>query len=167
MKKKTLTPPEAVPGQCRYGAVRFEIDYPARWAWHDHTQASRLAHGAAYATYIGSWRKRFRVTAGEADIARYEDVAVGTTRSFCRCCGTPLLYDYFESKHINLTTGSFDDPSRFAPRFQFGLEARLPVFADLPIQAEGTTEETMADLVAAIAATNHQHPDHDTESWPE
>ena len=53
------------------------------------------------------------------------------------------------------------------PRFQFGLEARLPVFADLPIQAEGTTEETMADLVAAIAATNHQHPDHDTESWPE
>ena len=25
-----------------------------------------IAHGAAYATYVGTWRKRFRITAGEA-----------------------------------------------------------------------------------------------------
>jgi hypothetical protein len=35
------------------------------WAWHDHKRASRIAHGAAYATYMGSWRKRFCIMAGE------------------------------------------------------------------------------------------------------
>ncbi|RYD41331.1 MAG: GFA family protein, partial [Sphingomonadales bacterium] len=38
---------------------------------------------------------------------------------------------------------------------------------DLPIKAEGTTEETMAAYVGAIKASNHQHPDHDTVRWPE
>ena len=52
-------------GQCLCGKVAFEIDVPARWAWHDHSAASRRAHGAAYATYVGSWRKRFRITKGE------------------------------------------------------------------------------------------------------
>ena len=59
-------------GQCHCGHVSFEIDVPARWAWHDHSGASRRAHGAAYATYVGSWRKRFRITRGESEIARFE-----------------------------------------------------------------------------------------------
>ena len=62
-------------GQCLCGSVCFEIDVPARWAWHDHSASSRRAHGAAYATYVGSWRKRFRITKGEAGIARFEDKA--------------------------------------------------------------------------------------------
>ena len=57
-------------GQCLCGKVAFEIDVPARWAWHDHSPASRRAHGAAYATYVGSWRKRFRVTKGKTAIAQ-------------------------------------------------------------------------------------------------
>ena len=67
-KKKTkavaLGKPAA--GQCLCGKVAFEIDVPARWAWHDHSPSSRRAHGAAYATYVGSWRKRFRITKGKA-----------------------------------------------------------------------------------------------------
>src|ERR1700722_18687253 len=59
---------ERAAGQCLCGKVRVEIDVPARWAWHDHTLASRLAHGAAYATYVGSWRSRFRVTSGVKSI---------------------------------------------------------------------------------------------------
>ena len=82
-----------VAGQCLCGDVRIEIDYPAFWAWHDHSQASRLAHGAAYATYVGCWRKRFRIVHGSARIARYEDRDTGTTRAFCRRCGTPLYYE--------------------------------------------------------------------------
>ena len=48
---------------------------PARWAWHDHSPSSRRAHGAAYATYVGSWRKRFRITKGKTSLTRYEDKA--------------------------------------------------------------------------------------------
>jgi hypothetical protein len=78
-------------GQCLCGKVCLEIDTPARWAWHDHSAASRRAHGAAYATYVGSWRKRFRITRGKAAITGFEDKAAKTVRSFCAHCGTPLL----------------------------------------------------------------------------
>jgi hypothetical protein len=88
------------PGQCLCGAVQFEIDVPARWAWHDHSPSSRLAHGAAYATYVGSWRKRFRFTEGEDQIGRFEEKAEGTIRSFCQRCGTPLTYERTLSRHM-------------------------------------------------------------------
>ena len=70
-------------GGCVCGAVRFEIDVPAVWAWHDHSAASRKAQGCAYATYVGSWKSRFRLLAGEAALTRYEDAKARTVRSFC------------------------------------------------------------------------------------
>src|SRR5436305_10389695 len=87
-------------GQCLCGKVGFEIDVPARWAWHDHSASSRRAHGAAYATYVGSWRKRFRITKGQSAVARYEDQATKTVRSFCPQCGTPLFYERARSPHM-------------------------------------------------------------------
>jgi hypothetical protein len=89
-----------VAGQCLCGGVRIEIDYPAFWAWHDHSHASRLAHGAAYATYVGCWRKRFRIVQGSARIARYDDRDTGTTRAFCKRCGTPLYYERKRRPHM-------------------------------------------------------------------
>src|SRR6185295_4026053 len=56
-KTKAVSLGKPAAGQCLCGKVAFEIDVPARWAWHDHSLSSRRAHGAAYATYVGSWRK--------------------------------------------------------------------------------------------------------------
>jgi hypothetical protein len=95
---KPLAP--AVQGQCLCGDIRLEIDFPARWAWHDHSAASRHAHGAAYATYVGSWRRRFRITQGQSNITQFEDPASGTTRSFCARCGTPICYERARSPHM-------------------------------------------------------------------
>lgn len=78
----------------------MEIEYPAFWAWHDHSRASRVAHGAAYATYVGSWRKRFRIVEGATRIARYEDRDAGSIRAFCKRCGTPLFYQRKRSPHM-------------------------------------------------------------------
>src|ERR671929_1907353 len=92
-KTKAVSSGRPAAGQCLCGKVAFEIDVPARWAWHDHSPASRRAHGAAYATYVGSWRKRFRITKGEEAISRFEDAATNTVRSFCSSCGSPLTYE--------------------------------------------------------------------------
>jgi hypothetical protein len=117
------SPAAIASGQCLCGAVAFEIDVPARWAWHDHSAASRSAHGAAYATYVGSWRKRFRVTAGEDLISRYEDATAKTVRSFCRLCGSPLTYGRARSPHmINIPRALFSSRTGREPLYHVAIE---------------------------------------------
>jgi len=113
---QVLTPAGALP-------IAFEIDVPARWAWHDHAAASRRAHGAAYATYVGSWRKRFRITKGKTTIARYEDTETGTARSFCSRCGTPLTYERARSPHmVNLPRALFAGRTGRQPLYHIAIE---------------------------------------------
>ena len=112
-----------VSGQCLCGGVGFEIDVPARWAWHDHSASSRRAHGAAYATYVGSWRKRFRITRGKAGIARFEDKAAKATRSFCKRCGTPLIYERARSPHmVNIPRALFSGRTGRQPLYHVASE---------------------------------------------
>lgn len=125
MKRKAYSNASAVAGQCLCGAVRFEIDFPAFWAWHDHSRASRLAHGAAYATYVGTWRKRFRITAGEDEISRYEEEQTGAARSFCRNCGTPLIYERARSRSmINIPRALFESRTGRQPIYHVGIEEK-------------------------------------------
>jgi hypothetical protein len=113
----------AVKGRCLCGAVHFEIDFPARWAWHDHSRATRHAHGAAYATYVGSWRKRFRITKGETGITRFEDKVSGAARSFCKRCGTPLFYERARSPHmVNIPRALFASRTGRQPLYHIGIE---------------------------------------------
>lgn len=115
---------EHVPGNCLCGAVELEIDFPAFWAWHDHSSASRRAHGAAYATYIGVWRKHFRVTKGRKRITRFED-KTGAARSFCARCGTPLIYEWKRSRHmINIPRALFTTRTGREPRYHLNIEER-------------------------------------------
>ena len=111
-----------VPARCLCGDVRLEIDYPARWAWHDHSEASRLAHGAAYATYVGSWRKRFRIVKGKSRIARFEDKKTGTTRAFCKRCGTPVYYERTRSPHmVNIPRALFQSRTGRHPLYHVAI----------------------------------------------
>jgi hypothetical protein len=113
----------SVAGQCLCGTVQIEIDFPARWAWHDHSSATRRAHGSAYATYIGSWRRRFRVTKGRAKITRFQDEATGTARSFCARCGTPLTYERARSAHmVNIPRALFTNRTGREPRYHIAIQ---------------------------------------------
>jgi hypothetical protein len=99
------------------------MEYPAFWAWHDHSRASRLAHGAVYATYVGTWRKRFRITAGEHEINRFEEKETGAVRSFCRRCGTPLIYERTRSRHmINVPRALFHSRTGRQPNYHIAIE---------------------------------------------
>ena len=112
-----------VSGRCLCGAVELEIDFPAFWAWHDHSAASRRAHGAAYATYIGCWRKHARVAKGRRSIARFEDEKTESIRSFCSRCGSPLLYERKRSPHmVNIPRALFTGRTGREPRYHVGIE---------------------------------------------
>ncbi len=128
MRRATTVPKTAkasavqAPGSCVCGQVRLEIDVPARWAWHDHSAASRHAQGSAYATYVGSWRSRFRVVDGAEHITRFEDVEAGTARSFCARCGTPLFYERARSPQmVNIPRALFSARTGREPRYHMSI----------------------------------------------
>ena len=66
-------------GACLCGGVEIEIDTPVFWAWHHHSASTRLAHGAAYATYVGCWKSKVRIAKGEALVAGLAWRAAGRT----------------------------------------------------------------------------------------
>jgi hypothetical protein len=112
-----------VQGKCACGRVCIDIDFPAFWAWHDHSKPTRLAHGAAYATYIGCWRTRMRISKGAGGITRYEDRATRTARSFCACCGTPLMYERGRwPRMVNIPRALFDQRTGREPRYHIAIE---------------------------------------------
>ena len=123
MEKVRKPSSATVSAQCACGRVRLEIDYPAFWAWHDHSRPTQLAHGAAYATYVGVWRSRFRITLGHQRIVRFEDKARRTARSFCATCGTPLLFERSRSRGmVNVPRALFETRTGREPRYHIALE---------------------------------------------
>lgn len=122
VKQRATSENGDVAGSCLCGAVHVEIGYPARWAWHDHSAASRRAHGAAYATYVGSWRKRFRITKGARTVVRYEDKATKTARTFCGRCGTPIAYERGHSPHmVNVPRALFQGRTGRQPLYHIAI----------------------------------------------
>ncbi|MBV9570363.1 MAG: GFA family protein [Alphaproteobacteria bacterium] len=113
----------AARARCACSAVQLELDYPAFWAWHDHSEASRRAHGAAYATYVGSWKSRFRIVKGAKSIRRYEDKHACGSRSFCNTCGTPLFYERDRApKWVNIPRALFDTRTGREPRYHLHID---------------------------------------------
>lgn len=78
-------------GSCYCKAVRLECDLPARFVAHCHCNNCRRAHGAGFVTWAGFLDAQFRITAGEASVGRYV-TDTGATRSFCKHCGTTMLF---------------------------------------------------------------------------
>ena len=53
------------------------------------------------------------------------------------------------------------------PIIQYGMESRLPWLDELGSLPGRTMEQDdPSELTERIRDTNHQHPDHDTQSWP-
>jgi hypothetical protein len=120
-RRKLEAPAGLAIGHCLCGKVEVEIGVPARWAWHDHSRASRRAHAAAYATYVGSWRSRFRVTKGAKAVTRFEDEA-GDIRGFCARCGTAVLYERRRSPQmVNVPRALFDGRTGREPLYHIAI----------------------------------------------
>ena len=152
-------------GGCQCGAVRYRFTSKPVGAHICHCRMCQKAFGGFYAPLVGGPRDSFAVTRGEIAIFRSSDQV---ERGFCRQCGTPLTFAYIDGDQVSVSIGSLDYPEAFPPIDQHGVEARLPyanALGQLPDRL--STEAEQPETAAFIAATNHQHPDHDTDRWPE
>jgi hypothetical protein len=103
-------------GGCHCGTVRLVARFPSRFVAHCHCASCRRAHGAAFVTWAGFPSAQVSVTAG-ADALAVHESSPGTRRSFCRRCGTKVLFQSDKwpgETHVPLAL--FDDPVDRAPQ---------------------------------------------------
>lgn len=112
-----------IAGACLCGAVEIETDMPVFWAWHDHSAATRRAHGAAYATYVGCWKSKVRITKGAGKVATFEDTERRHVRSFCSVCGSPVMFARGRSpKMVNIPRALFAGRTGREAKYHIAIE---------------------------------------------
>ena len=154
-------------GGCQCGAIRYAITGPLDDPHLCHCRMCQKASGNYFLPLGGVLYEDFEITRGEVAWFHSSDPI---RRGFCRDCGTPLLFDPVSWREgVAVVLGSLDDPAAVEPLNQYGTEARMPWFGHLPdLSGRRTEDDPDQDGVPldAIASTNRQHPDHDTEVWP-
>jgi len=159
-----MADPVEMTGGCQCGAVRYKAMILPETSHICHCRMCQKAVGNYFAALVSARNDTVVWTRGAPAVFMSSDPV---RRGFCSTCGTPLFYKTVKGKHTAFTIGSLDQPERVKPRTQEGVEARMTWFHDIvDVPDSGTTEVEMADRVAEIAASNHQHPDHDTDHWP-
>ncbi|WP_108460276.1 GFA family protein [Devosia naphthalenivorans] len=152
-------------GGCQCGAVRYRFLEKPSGAHICHCRMCQKAFGAFYAPLVGGPKASFEIARGTLAVFSSSDRA---ERGFCSACGTPLTFGYVDSVRISVSIGSLDDPEAFPPVDQHGVESRLSWVNDLGHLPDRPPTEAEDERAASfIKSTNHQHPDHDTDRWPE
>ncbi|MCC6889541.1 MAG: GFA family protein [Hyphomicrobiales bacterium] len=143
-------------GGCQCGAVRYALARPPLRACICHCRMCQKASGQPFMAFATLRQEDLQWTRGAPELFRSSTLA---ERGFCRNCGTPLMFK-FEGDEINVTIGSLDTPSAFAPAVQYGIESALTwcaTLGDLP--GVSTEADFGPELMARFAS--YQAPDRD------
>lgn len=136
-------------GGCQCGRVRYTATIENDDAYLCHCRMCQRATGGFAAAFVNlplaglTWDR-------EADWYRSSPIA---HRPFCSACGTPLGFTFLENAQgIDITVGSFDDPSGFVPTQHSGAESMHEAWLDtsgLPRQRSTETESVVDHWRAA------------------
>lgn len=105
-------------GGCQCGQVRYRVTVDDDDAYLCHCRMCQRATGGIAA----AWKEVRRadvIWQREPDRYRSSPIA---RRGFCAACGTPLTYEGDGADGMDLTVGSFDDPSALCPVRHVGVE---------------------------------------------
>lgn len=106
-------------GGCQCGAIRYRIMIEDDDAYLCHCRMCQRATGGVAAAFKNV-RVADLVWSREPDRYRSSPFA---RRGFCAGCGTPLTYESDGHDQLDLTVGSFDDPSALRPVSHSGVES--------------------------------------------
>ena len=114
-------------GGCQCGRVRYAAEVTSDDAYLCHCRMCQRATGGVSIAFANvpedgvTWET-------QPDWYRSSPIA---HRPFCSTCGTPLGFAFVEEAgNIDLTVGSFDDPSRFKPRHHYAVESMHEAWID-------------------------------------
>ena len=119
--------PEIMTGGCQCGRVRYAVPVDSDEAYLCHCNYCRRATGGVSIAFKNVRFADVTWTGSPPDWYRSSPIA---RRPFCSACGTPLGFQFLDGENMDLTVGSFDDPSRFRPTSNFSIETALPAWMD-------------------------------------
>lgn len=106
-------------GGCQCGRVRYTAQVDGDDAYLCHCRMCQRATGGVSIAFVQI--EQARITWNSApDWYRSSPIA---RRPFCSTCGTPLGFAFLDDDKMDMTVGSFDDPSRFRPILHHGAES--------------------------------------------
>ena len=107
-------------GGCQCGKVRYRTKANPAAAYLCHCRMCQRATGGVSIAFVGV---KLANTEWDGEPQWYRSSPIAE-RPFCSTCGTPLGFRFLEgSDKMDLTIGSFDDPSDFTPKHHFGAES--------------------------------------------
>ncbi|NTE85928.1 GFA family protein [Agrobacterium rubi] len=149
-------------GGCQCGAIRFRVEGDLTDSSICHCRMCQKAFGAYYAPLVSVRGKNFKWTRGEPK--RFQS-SNHVKRGFCAECGTPLTYEAPDG--IAVAAGAFDTPALYPPTKQWGTEAKLDFVDQLSNLPGHDTPDDFEAVPFLADLTPYQHPDHDTQAWPQ
>lgn len=120
-------------GGCACGRIRYTAAIDDDDAYLCHCRMCQRATGGVSVAFKNVQKSAVRWER-EPDYYASSQIA---RRPFCAACGTSLVFEYPDSEKMDLTVGSFDDPSRFVPEHHFGSESMHRAW----INTEGLPEQ--------------------------
>ncbi len=132
-----MTPNDATyEGSCFCGTVRYRVRGRIGPMDHCHCTDCRKSHAAAFATYIEVPLKGFEFLAGGDRLTTYA-AATGTSRSFCRTCGSIITCRWNEKgrEGLEISASTLDTPCGLRPEAHTFVRSKaewLDLADDLP-----------------------------------
>jgi hypothetical protein len=119
-------------GRCQCGKIRYRVKLDDTDAYFCHCRMCQRASGGVALPFKNTPKANVEWTTREPDYYESSPIA---RRGYCKDCGTPLTFDHPDHDRMDVTIGSFDDPSIFEPKRHFGVEGLHEQWlntADLP-----------------------------------
>lgn len=125
-------------GGCQCGRVRYTAKVETDEAYLCHCRMCQKATGGFAASFVFLPKEAVNWRSGP-DWYNSSPIA---HRPFCSNCGTPLGFAFLKSDSMDLTVGSFDDPSHFVPTSHSGAEGMHEAWLDTSKLPRVTTVES-------------------------
>lgn len=148
----------AMSGGCQCGAIRFRAGKLGRPSIC-HCRMCQKAFGSFFGAFVTADQAHLQWTRGQPNWFKSSNKV---HRGFCARCGTQLAYRH--PGGIEMSIGAFDEADRLEPEVQVNARQRLP-WIDRLFDKPKVEGEPYASFFASIES--YQHPDHDTDTWPE
>jgi hypothetical protein len=128
---------DAMTGGCACGRVRYAARIDNDEAYLCHCRMCQRATGGVSIAFKNV-KKAEMTWESEPDWYVSSPIA---RRPYCRECGTALGFEYPGGDKMDLTIGSFDDPSSFRPTSHFGAESMHRAWIDTEGLPETRSDE--------------------------